>query len=57
MTAKLTLTALVIAVLPSLSLAMGCSGGHDQTAQMSCPEGQIFDDESSACVPLLGVTS
>lgn len=53
---KTLLTALTLAVLPSLSFAMGCSGyGHTNTsttASISCVEGMTYDASTQKCVPL-----
>ncbi|MCO4777947.1 MULTISPECIES: chitin-binding domain-containing protein [Lentibacter] len=46
---KLFLTA---AFILSASFASAeCNRGHDQA--MSCPQGQSFDAQSGACVPLI----
>lgn len=41
------------AILPGLALAgpMGCSGDHSETQAMSCVEGTVWDEASSACIP------
>ncbi|MEM8977863.1 MAG: hypothetical protein AAGD04_00105 [Pseudomonadota bacterium] len=50
-TMKTCLAATVLAVLPTLSFAMGCNYEHTtQTATMSCADGTTFDAESGKCV-------
>ncbi|MCH2163527.1 MAG: hypothetical protein MK098_02590 [Marinovum sp.] len=52
---KTFLTAAALLVIPSLSLAMGCSSGkhYDQTA-MSCAEGMVYDAQSGTCISQIG---
>ena len=40
--------ALIISAMPGLAVAQGCD--HDDRASMSCAEGYIWDDASSACI-------
>ncbi|MEL7345840.1 MAG: hypothetical protein AAFN59_13470 [Pseudomonadota bacterium] len=48
---KTMLVALTLTVLPSLSMAMGCSGyGHDTTASISCADGMTFDADQQRCI-------
>lgn len=54
---KTIIGAAILALAPAVTWAMGCAGGHDQTADMSCPVGQMLDTETNACVPLVDVTS
>ncbi len=50
---KTTLAAALLALSPSIALAMGCSeGGHEQVT-MSCADGTVFDSEKGVCVPLV----
>lgn len=52
MTTRLLLTALVLAAAP-LSAMAACFGGHEKVT-MSCPEGQVFDDEQQSCITPTG---
>ncbi|MCK8464773.1 hypothetical protein MUY35_13025 [Aliiroseovarius sp. S1339] len=45
---KTLICALVLTILPTLSVAMGCERG-DHTAA-SCDAGQTWDDATQACV-------
>lgn len=49
MTFKITLAAIALAVVPTLSVAMGCSGGHEE-ASISCADGTTWDDAVQKCV-------
>lgn len=49
---KTILVALTLTVLPTLSLAMGCSSQHETTA-MTCAEGMVFDAETQRCVTVV----
>lgn len=50
---KTLLTALVLTVLPSLAMAMGCGFSHTTTtAQISCADGTTYDAASESCVPI-----
>lgn len=51
---KTLLSALALIALPSLALAMGCSGYEHTTAQMSCADGMVYDAETQNCVPTTG---
>ncbi len=44
-----TLATAAFIALPSFAAA-ACSW-HDQTAQVSCAEGQVYDSETRTCVP------
>lgn len=45
---------MTLAVVPSLSVAMGCSTSHSATEQaMSCAEGTMFDDTTGTCIPVV----
>lgn len=48
MTLKTFLSALALTVVPTLTLAMGCSD-HSQQA-MSCASGMTWDAQSQSCV-------
>ena len=54
MKTKLALATMVLAVAPSLALAMGCSAGQHKAEDivMSCAEGTIYDAEAQRCVPM-----
>lgn len=41
---------IVLAALPTLSLAMGCSYENHQQQAMSCAEGTVWDAQAGACV-------
>ncbi|MEL6521678.1 MAG: hypothetical protein AAFQ66_11985 [Pseudomonadota bacterium] len=45
-----TLAALTLAVLPTMSLAVGCNYGKAETANVSCAEGMVFDSQAGKCV-------
>lgn len=45
---KTLLCALVLTVLPTLSIASGCPRGEQNVA--SCDTGQTWDDATKACV-------
>ena len=52
-TMKTLLSALALTVLPSLALAMGCSGySHTTIAQMTCADGMVYDADAQNCVPV-----
>ena len=53
MTVKTMTTALILTILPTLSLAMGCSGEHREQTAMSCAEGMMIDEETGLCVPVV----
>ena len=48
---KSLLTAAVLALVPFVSLAE-CYGDHAQQA-MSCAEGNVWDADKAACVPIV----
>ena len=51
---RTTLAALVLAVTPTLALAMGCSEMPVRTSTV-CPEGQIWDTTGQTCMtPVTG---
>jgi len=50
MTTKTILTAIALTLAPTISLAMGCQGGHGQQAS-SCKAGTSWDVTSGTCVP------
>ena len=53
MSIKTIFTALVVAVLPGLSMAEGCRNGMDANDQaMSCVPGTQWDVDAGACVPV-----
>ena len=39
-----------LALFPTLSLAMGCSGDHNPVQASSCAEGHIWDAKTANCV-------
>ncbi len=41
-------SALALALMPVAAFAQGC--GHEQRANMSCAEGQVWDEATKACV-------
>ena len=43
--------ALALTTLPTLGLAMGCSGSKHEQA-MSCGEGTSYDSEAGKCLPV-----
>ena len=47
---KTLLATIVLGLLPGFAIAAGCS--EDRQA-MSCPEGQLWDHETSACTPIV----
>ena len=47
---KLTLTALVLTLLPGLAAA-ACSG-YEKTTAMTCAEGMTMDPETQTCIPV-----
>ena len=49
---KITLAAVVLAALPSLSMAEGCKWGHDSQEAMSCAEGKSWDEATGTCVDM-----
>ena len=51
MTIKTAALTAVLALAPSLALAMGCSGfGHETEQAMSCAEGTVWDAETETCI-------
>ena len=53
MSIKIIFSALVLAVLPGLSVAQGCHRGMNTDEQaMSCVEGMQWDIEAGVCVPV-----
>ncbi|MEM9967102.1 MAG: adenylosuccinate lyase [Pseudomonadota bacterium] len=44
--------AAAISVLPTLSLAMGCSSGHKEQQAMSCAAGTTYDSATNTCMPV-----
>lgn len=49
---KTTALAALLALSPTLALAMGCGFEHSETA-MTCAEGMVMDEETSTCVPIV----
>ena len=49
---KTVLFAATLAVLPGLSMAMGCNSLKHDTTAMSCAEGTMMDAETGTCVPI-----
>lgn len=47
---KMTLAVLALSLAPSVAFAMGCSGGHSDTASMSCAAGTAYDAATGSCV-------
>ncbi|PVA09803.1 adenylosuccinate lyase [Pelagivirga sediminicola] len=47
----LTLAAL-LALAPTLSLAMGCDHGKKSTQAMTCAAGTTYDADTKACLPI-----
>ena len=52
MTLKTLTAALALLLVPSLTLAMGCSSEAQSEEAMSCAEGSVMDAETGTCVPL-----
>jgi hypothetical protein len=53
MSIKFILTALVLGLVPGLSMAQGCHNGMDQQDQaMTCVPGTQWDVDAGACVPV-----
>lgn len=52
MTLKTLTAALALVLLPTLSMAMGCSTHTSDQQAMSCAEGSQLDEETGTCVPL-----
>ena len=54
MTLKTMMTAVVLFVFPSLSVAMGCSmERHSTQTAMTCAEGMMLDEQTGTCVPVV----
>jgi hypothetical protein len=47
---KVTIAALALATLPSLSFAMCSWSEHKSTTASQCAEGQVYDADSGTCV-------
>ena len=50
MTIKTALVAAVLALSPSLAMAMGCQWGDHSEQAMSCAEGMTWDAATETCV-------
>ena len=50
---KTLLAAAILALSPTLTLAMGCQGDHATQEAMSCAEGTMFDDTTGKCEPVV----
>lgn len=50
MTIKTLTAALVLTLMPALSLAQGCS--HGKEASMSCGEGSVYDAATGTCTTI-----
>ena len=46
----MTLSALLLAALPSMSFAYNCNYGKAETATITCADGLVFDANSGKCV-------
>jgi len=40
------------ALVPGAIFAQGCNHGRDQQAQISCSDGEVWDQKVLACVPV-----
>ncbi|MBM7069583.1 chitin-binding domain-containing protein [Actibacterium sp. 188UL27-1] len=47
---KTTLAALLLAAVPTMSLAYNCNYGKAETATITCSAGMVFDANSGKCV-------
>ncbi len=45
---RMLISAIVLAVLPIAAAAEGCN--KDQRANMSCADGQVWDETSASCI-------
>ncbi len=54
MKAASIVTVLVLAMMPSLAMAMCFKGHAKEQVTMSCPEGQVFDTETKSCITPTG---
>lgn len=39
-------------LVPGAIFAQGCNHGRDQQAQISCSDGEVWDQQVLACVPV-----
>ena len=49
---KILATLATVALMTGPSFAAASCAWHDQTAQVSCADGQVYDSETRSCVPV-----
>ena len=50
---KFTLAAAILALTPTLALAMGCSKEHAIEQAMSCADGMVWDADKGSCTAVV----